>query len=81
MKKIFSALFLAVVLTTGLVAETKMLSVNFTVPFDIHTQKLSGYGETEKYTEKLTSIGFGLSAELLGHPYTQPFRFFSIFKI
>ncbi len=61
MKKIFSALFLAVVLTTGLVAETKMLSVNFTVPFDIHTQKLSGYGETLKATEKLTSIGFGIS--------------------
>lgn len=61
MKKIFSTLFLAVVLTTGLVAETKMFSVNFTVPFDIHTQKLSGYGQTEKYTEKLTSIGFGLS--------------------
>lgn len=61
MKKIFSALFLAVVLTTGLVAETKMLSVNFTVPFDIHTQKVSGYGETQKVTEKLTSIGFGIS--------------------
>ena len=61
MKKIFSTLFLAVVLTTGLVAETKMFSVNFTVPFDIHTQKVSGYGETQKATEKLTSIGFGLS--------------------
>ncbi|MBR6583512.1 MAG: hypothetical protein IKK80_07895 [Treponema sp.] len=61
MKKIFSTLFLAVVLTTGLVAETKMFSVNFTVPFDIHTQKVSGYGETQKATEKITSIGFGLS--------------------
>lgn len=61
MKKKFSTLFLAVVLTTGLVAETKMFSVNFTVPFDIHTQKVSGYGETQKATEKITSIGFGLS--------------------
>ena len=61
MKKFFSTLIVLAVISTAMVAETKLFSVNFAIPVDTITMKLEipGYSETQK--QSFTSIGFGVS--------------------
>lgn len=62
MKKFFSTLIVLAVISTAAVAETKLFSVNFAVPFDtIYTKhEATGMG-SETLKQQYTSIGFGLS--------------------
>lgn len=67
MKKFFSTLIVLAVITTAAVAETKLFSVNFAVPFDTLNNKVEvssnvpGYSGSGSTKVNFTSIGFGVS--------------------
>ena len=65
MKKIFSTLILMAVLSTAAIAETRLLSVNFAIPFDnINKTTVTTAGNsttTTSSTTNYTSIGFGVT--------------------
>ena len=65
MKKLLSTLFVLAVISTAAIAETRLLSVNFAVPFDniTKTTVLSSGGSSSTTTSETnyTSIGFGLT--------------------
>ena len=61
MKKFFSTLIVLAVISTAMVAETKLFSVNFAIPVDNITQKIEATGYSDSFKTSYTSIGFGVS--------------------
>ena len=65
MKKLITTLFVLAAISTAAIAETKLLSVNFAIPFDnINTTTATTVGNsttTTSSTTNYTSIGFGVT--------------------
>ena len=65
MKKLITTLFVLAAISTAAIAETKLLSVNFAIPFDnINTTTATTVGNsttTTPSTTNYTSIGFGVT--------------------
>lgn len=65
MKKLITTLFVLAAISTAAIAETKLLSVNFAIPFDnINTTTATTIGNsttTTSSTTNYTSIGFGVT--------------------
>ena len=65
MKKLITTLFVLAAISTAAIAETRLLSVNFAIPFDnINTTTATTVGNsttTTSSTTNYTSIGFGVT--------------------
>lgn len=66
MKKFFSTLIVLAVISTAMVAETKLFSVNLAIPVDSVITKYEvsagGYSDSDSSKLNTTSIGFGLTS-------------------